>query len=142
MNSHTIQRAVVTSLLSITAAAWAQTSAGLGRADYMDNCASCHGISAKGDGPVGSFLVKPPADLTQIAHRYGGPFPQALLKEVIDGRWSGDRGPHGSRDMPVWGQVFKERAMTQAGDSSTTAEWSASQRVASLVMYLKTLQQP
>lgn len=142
MHSHTIQRAVVASLLSITAAAWAQTSAGLGQADYLDNCASCHGITAKGDGPVGSFWVKPPADLTQIAHRCAGRFPHDLLEEVIDGRWSGDNGPHGSRDLPVWGQVFKARALTQPGDSSTTAEWSARQRVASLVLYLKTLQRP
>jgi mono/diheme cytochrome c family protein len=114
----------------------------LGRADYKDNCASCHGASGKGDGPVHSFLVKPPSDLTRIAQRHGGKFPQELMWEVIDGRWSGEGGPHGSREMPVWGQEFKARAMTMPGDSATTAEWSARNRIVSLLKYLETIQQP
>ncbi len=142
LNKQSICRCVVASLLSITAASWAQTSVGLGRADYKDNCASCHGASGKGDGPMHSFLLKPPSDLTRIAQRHGGQFPQELMWEVIDGRWSGDGGPHGSREMPVWGQEFKARAMTEPGDSPRTAEWSARQRIASLLKYLETIQQP
>jgi mono/diheme cytochrome c family protein len=76
MTDHTISQAVIASILSVTATAWAQTSVGLGRVDYKDNCASCHGASGKGDGPVHSFLVKPPSDLTTIARRNGGKFPQ------------------------------------------------------------------
>lgn len=142
MKSNTISQAVIASILSVTATAWAQTSAGLGRADYKDNCASCHGVSAKGDGPVHSFLVKPPSDLTTVARRNGGKFPQELMWEVIDGRWSGESGPHGSREMPVWGNEFKARAMTQTGDSPRTAEWSARNRIVSLLMYLETVQVP
>ena len=142
MNNHTIQRAVIASVLSVTAPAWAQTSVGLGRADYHDNCASCHGMSGKGDGPLRSFLVKPPSDLTQITQRNGGKFPQELMWEVIDGRWSGDNGPHGSREMPVWGSEFKARAMTRPGDSANTAEWSARNRIVSLLRYLETIQVP
>ncbi|MCO4089815.1 MAG: c-type cytochrome [Limnohabitans sp.] len=142
MNNNSIQRAVIASILSVTASAWAQTSVGLGRADYRDNCASCHGTTGKGNGPMGSFLVKPASDLTQIAQRNGGKFPQELMWEIIDGRWSGDGGPHGSREMPVWGQEFKARAMTQTGDSPTTAEWSARNRIVSLIRYLETIQVP
>jgi len=142
MNNHTIQRAVIASVLSVTASAWAQTSVGLGRADYHDNCASCHGMSGKGDGPLRSFLVKPPSDLTQITQRNGGKFPQELMWEVIDGRWSGDNGSHGSREMPVWGSEFKARAMTRPGDSANTAEWSARNRIVSLLRYLETIQVP
>ncbi len=142
MKNHTIQHAVIASVLSVTASSWAQTSVGLGRADYRDNCASCHGASAKGDGPLRSFLVKQPSDLTTISQRNGGKFPQELMWEVIDGRWSGDGGPHGSREMPVWGSEFKARAMTQPGDSSRTAEWSSRNRIVSLLKYLATLQQP
>ncbi len=87
-----------------------------------------------------SSLVKPPADLTTIAQRHGGEFPQELIWELIDGRWSGDGGAHGSRDMPVWGQEFKKRAMGQPGDSSITAEWSARNRIISLLKYLEALQ--
>jgi mono/diheme cytochrome c family protein len=94
MDNQRICRCVIASILSITATSWAQTSVGLGRADYKDNCASCHGASGKGDGPVHSFLVKQPSDLTTIAQRHGGKFPQELVWEVIDGRWSGEGGPH------------------------------------------------
>ncbi len=142
MKKLTIQRAVIASMLSITASAWGQTSVGLGRADYRDNCASCHGALGKGDGPVHSFLVKPPSDLTTIARRNGGQFPHERMWEVIDGRWSGDGGPHGTREMPVWGSEFKARAMTQPGDSATTAEWSARNRIVSLLKYLETVQVP
>ena len=122
MKNNTLQCAIIASILSITATSWAQTSVGLGRADFRDNCASCHGHLGRGDGPVQSFLVKPPSDLTTITQRHGGKFPQELIWEVIDGRWSGDGGPHGSREMPVWGQEFKTRAMTQPRDSATIAE--------------------
>ena len=142
MNKQTICRCVIASVLSVTAAAWAQTSVGLGRVDYKENCASCHGASGKGDGPVQSFLSKRPSDLTQITQRNGGKFPHDLMWEVIDGRWSGEGGPHGSREMPVWGNEFKARAMTQPSDSPRTAEWSARNRIVSLLMYLETIQQP
>jgi len=44
--------------------------------------------------------------------------------------------------MPVWGSEFKARAMTRAGDSPRTAEWSARNRIVSLLKYLETIQQP
>ena len=132
--------ALVASLLLSASSAWAQTSIALGRADFRDNCASCHGMTGKGDGPMRSSLVKPPADLTTIAQRNGGQFPQELIWELIDGRWSGDGGPHGSREMPVWGQEFKKRAMNKPGDSSRTAEWSARLRIISLLKYLEDIQ--
>ena len=89
-----------------------------------------------------SCLVNPPSDLSTLTQRHGGKFPQELMWEVIDGRWSGDGGPHGSREMPVWGQEFKARAMTQPGDSATIAEWSARNRIVSLLKYLETIQRP
>jgi mono/diheme cytochrome c family protein len=63
-------------------------------------CASCHGESGRGDGPLVPSLKAVPADLTQISERYGA-FPAARIRETIDGR-----GPviaHGTRVMPVWG---------------------------------------
>ncbi len=141
MDKQSICRGVIASILSVTATSWAQTSVGLGRADYKDNCASCHGTLGKGDGPLRSFLVQQPSDLTTIAQRHGGKFPQELMWEVIDGRWSGDGGPHGSREMPVWGSEFKARAMTRPSDSARTAEWSARNRIVSLLKYLETIQQ-
>jgi mono/diheme cytochrome c family protein len=34
-----------------------------GRQIYQANCASCHGVSGRGDGPAGFLLHPPPADL-------------------------------------------------------------------------------
>ena len=69
---------------------------------YLRFCASCHGDSGRGDGPVASsFSVEVP-DLTLIARRYGGEFPRDRVAKVIDGRFV--IGAHGSRTMPVWGE--------------------------------------
>ena len=107
MNKQNICRCVIASVLSVTATSWAQTSVGLGRADYRDNCASCHGVSGKGDGVLVRHLVKAPSDLTLLSRGNGGVFPTQRVWETIDGSTSTDIGPHGSREMPVWGSVFR-----------------------------------
>lgn len=38
-----------------------------GKVIYEEKCASCHGVSGKGDGPAGQALTPPAADLTKIA---------------------------------------------------------------------------
>ena len=72
---------------------------------YVAYCASCHGLSGKGDGPVAAVLKGPLADLRTIAKRHKGKFPvEEIEKMIIKGK--GARGAHGSEDMPVWGPVF------------------------------------
>jgi len=75
-----------------------------GEALFRHHCASCHGPEGLGDGPLGSELRTPPADLTQLARIAGGKFDTAAVKEAIDGRRAVQA--HGPRDMPVWGVVF------------------------------------
>src|SRR5262245_51926027 len=58
----------------------------LGGNDYQTYCASCHGESGRGDGPVAEFLALTPADLTNLARKNGGTFPAARLAQIIDGR--------------------------------------------------------
>lgn len=67
-------------------------------------CASCHGVGARGDGPVARSLNVAVPDLTSIALRYGE-FPAVRIRDVIDGRGI-DTGAHGTRTMPVWGYEF------------------------------------
>lgn len=67
-------------------------------------CASCHGKTAEGDGPVATTFRMEVPDLTRIAKRRGGEFPRELIRRVIDG--TEVKAPHGSREMPVWGQDF------------------------------------
>ncbi len=71
---------------------------------FRSYCASCHGVSGKGDGPVAPALNASLKDLTEIARRNGGIFPVAHVRNII----AGDEVilGHGSREMPIWGPVF------------------------------------
>lgn len=102
----------------------------LGRAFYIQFCGACHGKEGKGDGPTGTVLRVPPPDLTRIAARRGGRFPEEELRAFIDGRQA--LAAHGSRDMPVWGEVLRGGA--------EDAEGAARSRIALIVAYLRTIQ--
>ncbi|MEM7410142.1 MAG: c-type cytochrome [Myxococcota bacterium] len=97
-------------------------------------CASCHGAQARGDGPVAKALNPPPADLTRIATRRGGDFPEGEIARFIDGRFNLDA--HGSREMPVWGERLAP-AVPDAGISEAIVRGN----IVSLVEYLKSLQE-
>lgn len=107
--------------------------ADMGATQYATYCASCHGIDARGDGPVAGALQTPPADLTRIAARRGGVFPDGEIARFIDGRFS--VAAHGPREMPVWGQRFAE-SIPEAGVGDEVARG----RVLTLVDYLKSIQ--
>lgn len=72
---------------------------------YAAYCASCHGVSGRGDGSVGAALATPPPDLTRIAPRNDGQFDESMVLSAIDGRY--EIAAHGPREMPVWGAVFR-----------------------------------
>jgi mono/diheme cytochrome c family protein len=74
---------------------------------YHTHCASCHGESGRGDGMVGAALRTPPADLTVLTQKNGGVFPEAQVRDFIDG--TRDVTAHGLRAMPVWGMNFQSR---------------------------------
>jgi mono/diheme cytochrome c family protein len=75
-----------------------------GRGAYFKYCSSCHGADGRGNGVVAGSLRPKPTDLTQLAKRNGGTFPDADVKEIVDGRTR--VAAHGSSTMPVWGKVF------------------------------------
>lgn len=79
-----------------------------GRDLYMSYCVSCHGWTGKGDGPAGLALKSPPADLTQLSASNGGEFPTTQVKKYIEGETLIQA--HGSRQMPVWGKVFRRES--------------------------------
>ena len=76
-----------------------------GKMEYQASCAPCHGIDARGDGPVSGELKTPPADLTRLARNNNGIFPYDKVYAMIDGRDATIRS-HGTREMPVWGYRF------------------------------------
>ena len=139
MKTLSIQNGVIASLLAVTAQAWAVPLAERGHTEYQHQCASCHGSTAKGDGPLRSFLVKPPSDLTTLAQRHGGQLPEQQLREMIDGRSMNEPGPHGSREMPVWGQRFRDDAQ-QTRMGRWKPERQVRQRLDALVAYLHSVQ--
>ncbi|MBM3787474.1 MAG: cytochrome c [Acidobacteria bacterium] len=71
-----------------------------GRDLYKAYCASCHGLNAKGKGPVAAVIKTGVPDLT-ITKR-----PIAELEAQILGDVPFPAA-HGSREMPVWGPVFR-----------------------------------
>lgn len=107
----------------------------LGQPVFERYCVSCHGESARGDGPVARALHPPPADLTSIAQRRGGSFPGGEIARTIDGRFG--IPAHGTRAMPVWGERFGAD-VPEAGIGESVARG----RIATLVEYLKSIQQP
>ena len=58
---------------------------------------------------------------------------------MIDGRSMNEAGPHGSREMPVWGQRFREEAReTRMG--RWMPERQVRQRIDALIDYLGSVQ--
>jgi len=102
-----------------------------GKRTYMEYCAACHGENATGMGPAASALKAPPADLTTLAQRHGGKFPEDYVAQVI--RFGKPVQAHGSADMPVWGPIFNVRDKFN--------EVAVRQRIKNLCYYLATLQE-
>lgn len=72
---------------------------------YHTHCESCHGSQGRGDGMVGAALRTPPTDLSLLSQKHGGVFPDAAVRDFIDGER--DVLAHGPRTMPVWGRIFQ-----------------------------------
>ncbi|HUI26390.1 MAG TPA: c-type cytochrome [Candidatus Kryptonia bacterium] len=103
------------------------------KAAYLKYCSACHGETGKGDGVVSGFMQPRPTDLTQLAKKNGGQFPMTQVVRDIDGTQT--VRAHGTREMPVWGEIFREATAGQiAGESQA--------RVKSLLIaeHVRTLQ--
>ena len=101
-----------------------------GRALYLHNCATCHGLTAEGNGPMAGALKTPPTNLRLLSDLYGNPLPEDRVARAIDGR--AEVKAHGPRDMPVWDERFS--AETHGDERQVKA------RIAQLVAYLQSLQ--
>jgi len=104
-----------------------------GRGLYVRHCASCHGVSGQGDGPVAPHLRRPPTDLTALARRGGGALDEDAVRSAIDGRQA--VAEHGPREMPVWGAVFAEQM-----EGERFSEGLTEAHLSALVRYVRTLQ--
>jgi mono/diheme cytochrome c family protein len=119
---------IATTVFGFSARASAQ-HIDVGRTEYLSSCAACHGIDAKGNGPVSKELKTPPADLTILAKNNNGVFPYDTVYQMIDGRNS-TVVAHGTREMPIWGYRF-----------GPPQAFRLKNRMLAVIEYLKTVQQ-
>lgn len=114
-----------------------QKTADFGKREYEANCASCHGLDGKGNGPLVELLRRSPPDLTVLAKNNQGILPTARMYEVIDGA---NVPSHGTRDMPVWGRDYRVKDAEHYVDVPYDAEALVRARILALVEYLNRLQ--
>ena len=107
-----------------------------GAAFFSENCTSCHGTSAKGDGPMAARLTKAPPDLTQLSRKNGGTFPEAEALSYIYG--DPERG-HLARVMPEFGDAMSQDLVPVDINGILTPTPRA---LAGLLFYLESIQQP
>ena len=94
-------------------------------------CATCHGRDGKGNGPAAEALRVRPADLTTIARRNGGVFPRSRVESFVTVGEERAAPAHGSKEMPVWGPIFRALDFNDAANKI---------RLANIVEYVGSLQ--
>lgn len=94
---------------------------------FNQYCATCHGVTGKGEGPVAAALKVGPPDLTTL-QQPGEKFPFYRVQTKIDGEK--EVTAHGPSKMPVWGTVFRR----------TSGELQRHADVFALVKYIESIQ--
>lgn len=98
--------------------------AAAGKSLFEANCASCHGTSGKGDGPVGAALNPPPRDFTVGDFKFDA---------------NGDGKPGEDADLTL---VIQKGAMAFGG-SALMAPWPTltDAQVGDVIVYIRTFKQ-
>ena len=124
----------------LSANAFAEGSADIGKIEYESTCAACHGLTGKGDdSALQSELVKPIPDLTVLSKKNAGVFPFESVYQIIDGRK--EIKIHGSREMPIWGAAYKSQTSVYFDQISPYGSESLIRsRILALTEYLHRLQ--
>ena len=79
---------------------------------FKQDCAVCHGEDAKGHGPASTALTVRPPNLTTLAQRHGGKFPDDYVLSVLR---NGVKAPaHGTAEMPIWVQRWVKPVLPNA----------------------------
>ncbi len=125
-------------LLLVPVAVHAQGS-DIGKTEYNNSCAVCHGTSGKGNGPLAAALKPKVADLTTIRKRNGGVFPFERVYDIVSG--SKMVSGHGTRFMPAWGQIYNDKApQSGPGGAEDDGNSYVRGRILALIGYLDSLQ--
>ena len=105
-----------------------------GRETYQHYCATCHGKTAVGNGPVADGLPIPPADLTALNIANDGVFPTEHVMATVYGY----PGKHAFSAMPEFGPLLE--GPKQIWVSPKGEEVMTPVALLELVSYLETLQ--
>jgi mono/diheme cytochrome c family protein len=97
---------------------------------YKQHCAACHGNDLKGNGPAPPPFKDRTPDLTTLAQRHEGKFPDAYVADVLHNGIA--ISAHGPAEMPIWGPTFKE--------SEQLSSAQIDDRIAKLSAYIKSMQ--
>ena len=87
------------------------------------------------------YLMGSLPDLTKLSEGNGGVFPVTKVFSTIDGTMTS--GPHGTREMPVWGQRYTRQGAAGANPDfrADEAEVFTRFRILALTEYLASIQQ-
>jgi mono/diheme cytochrome c family protein len=112
----------------------------VGKMEYENNCAVCHGMTGKGDGPYAGIIDTKVPDMTMLQKNNNGVFPFDRVYQAIDGRLAVKA--HGTRDMPIWGNEYNGKAALYYSDylRDYSAEGFVRGRILALVNHIYTLQ--
>ena len=139
LNNCVISNVIATLMFSASTVSLAADLIDVGKMEYKYACASCHGASGKGDGPLKSELIRSLPDLTTLAKNNNGVFPFDRVYQIIDGRT--EIKTHGSREMPVWGQAFNlQTSIYFENYPAHDTESAVRSRILALTEYLYRLQ--
>jgi mono/diheme cytochrome c family protein len=125
MNRQDLVRLVLFAACIATAQAQAESSEKeaiqKGTAHYLFFCGNCHGVDAKGDGPLAAHLKMAPTDLTQLQATGGGTSVAEQVMKALDGRHAiGETETH---KMPIFSESLEMKTVIE------------------ITEYLKTIQQ-
>jgi mono/diheme cytochrome c family protein len=76
-----------------------------GRETFLKYCASCHGTTGKGDGPAAFAMKRPPRDLTAVAKRHEGKFPEGYIGALL--KFGRNLAAHGSDECQSGALTFE-----------------------------------
>ena len=131
-----IIRAMIFVLAAAGAASAQEIDVEDGKTLFLNSCWQCHGLDAKGFGPMAEMLAIETPDLTELSKRNGGVFPTEAVAMQIDGR-----SPvlaHGG-EMPIFGQSLES-------DQNVALRMKSGQQLmtgvplANVIVYLESLQ--
>ena len=131
-----IIRAIILAFALVGAASAQEIDVQAGKDLFVTYCWQCHGLNAKGLGPMAEMLAIAPPDLTELSKRNQGEFPTEAVATQIDGR--SPLLAHGG-EMPIFGPALE-------ADQNVALRLKSGQRLmtglplANVIAYLESLQ--